>query len=340
MTVSNLYLFKRPNGFWYVLYTADGRKKWKSTKCRERSDALRKLTEFKELIKSKPVTNQLSSFTDDFLSYASATYAKASVDIFKVGLRNLQAISGDCKLTSITSRHVDQYKAERLRAVSPTSVNVELRALRAILNIALRWNLLETNPFSKMKCIKIPETTPIFFSKDDFQRFMDAVGDHWMKDSFLFAVMTGMRRGEVLNLKWSDVKLEEKIAHIQSSPTYRVKAGKSRTIPLGDIVLNLLERRAKTSKSEFVFDYDGKMIKGDHIARQFKKFVLKAGLNKKLHFHSLRHTFATWLVQGRVSIYEIQKLLGHSDISMTQIYSHLVSSELHDAVNRISVRVD
>lgn len=104
MTVSNLYLFKRPNGFWYVLNTAGGRKKWKSTKCRERSDALKKLT---ELIKSKPVTNQFSSFIDDFLSYASATYAKASVDIFKVGLRNLQAVSGDCKLTSITYRHVD-----------------------------------------------------------------------------------------------------------------------------------------------------------------------------------------------------------------------------------------
>lgn len=109
----------------------------------------------------------------------------------------------------------------------------------------MHWNLLETNPFNKMQCIKISETTPIFFSKDDFQRFLDAVGNNRMKDAFLFAVMTGMRRGEVLNLKWSDVKLEKKIAHIQSSTTYRVKAGKRRTIPLGDLVLKLFERFAR-----------------------------------------------------------------------------------------------
>lgn len=340
MTVSKLYLFKRSNGFWYVLYTLDGRTKWKSTNCKNRSDALKKLSELDALLKSKPKPISFSSFIQDFLSYASVAYAKASCDIFRVALRNLQIISGDCRLTSLTYRHVDLYKAERLKSVSAASVNVELRALRTILNIAVRWNLLEANPFSRMQLVKIPETIPVFLTKDDYHKFMEVVGDHWSKDVFLFAVLTGMRRGEILNLKWGDVKLTERIAHIQSSLTYRVKAGKRRTIPLSDLAIKLLERRAMLSKSEFVFDMNGEGIKGNCVAKRFKKFVRIAGLNEKLHFHSLRHTFATWLVQEKVSIYEVQKLLGHSDISVTQIYSHLVSNELHDAVNKISVAAD
>ena len=111
MTVSNLSLFKRPNGFWYILFTVDGRRKWKSTKCTERSDALKRLTEFNELTKPKPPANRLSSFTKEFLQFSSSTYAKASVDLFRVSLRNLSAISGDCMLTEISPRHIDHYKA-------------------------------------------------------------------------------------------------------------------------------------------------------------------------------------------------------------------------------------
>lgn len=342
MTASQVYLFKRPNGFWYILYNADGRTKWKSTKCVNRGDALKKLTEFKELLKTKPKpsSNSFSSFTEEFLQYAEATYAKTSVDIFKVALRNFQSIVGDCQLASLNYRHVDLYKADRLRLVKPTTVNIELRSLRAILNVAVRWGMLEANPFSKMRQVRIPERMPLSFSKEDFQKFMQAVGDHCMRDVFLFGVITGMRRGEILNLKWSDIDFQEKLAYIQSSTTYRVKAGRRRTIPLGDTAMRLLERRFATRQSDLVFDYNGESFKGDHIAKRFKRFVRKAGLSEGLHFHSLRHTFATWLVQDRVSIYEIQKLLGHSDISVTQIYSHLVSSELHDAVNKISITLD
>lgn len=136
---------------------------------------------------------------------------------------NLQALSGDCKLTTITSRHVDLYKAQRLQVVAPTSVNVELRALRTIFNIAMRWNLLEVNPLSKMQLLRVPENTPTFFTRNDCRKFVETVGTHCIKDVFLFAVMTGLRRGEILNLRWAVVRMEDKMVHIQSSETYRVK---------------------------------------------------------------------------------------------------------------------
>lgn len=337
MPTSNLLLFKRSNGFWYIIQTANGRQTWKSTKCTDKREALKKLTEFKSVAKEKPAPNRLYEFINDFLSYARSTYAKASIDIFLVCLRNLQAITGDCKLTAISFKHVDLYKATRLKAVSPVSVNVELRSLRTIFNIAQRWGHIETNPFVKVQLVRIPELMPAFFTKETFQRFLGAMGNHHLRDLFVFAVLTGLRRGELLNLKWSDIDFERRTAQIQSSVNYRVKAGKRRVVPLSEQAVELLKSRKANARCEFVFDYRGRQMLGNHMTHVMKKYVLKAGLDKRLHPHSLRHTHATWLVQNRVSIYEVKELLGHSSVTMTSRYSHLVSSELHDAVNRIDL---
>jgi site-specific recombinase XerD len=62
--------------------------------------------------------------------------------------------------------------------------------------------------------------------------------------------------------------------------------------------------------------------------------------NHRLHLHSLRHTFASWLVQDGVSLYEVQKLLGHSSIAVTEIYSHLQPEQLHETVNRLKVSLN
>jgi hypothetical protein len=184
MTVSNLSLFKRPNGFWYVIYTVDGRRKWKSTKCKERGDALEKLTAFNELTKPKLPANRLSSFTEEFLRFSTSTYAKASVDIFRISLRNLAAISGDCMLTEISPRHIDHYKAERLSKKSPVTVNVELRSLRTILNYAVRWKLVETNPFARVQLVRIPEMPPLFLRKRNFNCCFQSLTSHGSKISY------------------------------------------------------------------------------------------------------------------------------------------------------------
>jgi site-specific recombinase XerD len=91
---------------------------------------------------------------------------------------------------------------------------------------------------------------------------------------------------------------------------------------------------------EYVFTLNGKKILDGWVSHAFKKAVRKAGVDSRLHFHSLRHTFATWLVQNGVGIYEVQKLLGHSSVAVTQVYAHLAPSELHGAVEKISVSLN
>jgi site-specific recombinase XerD len=108
---------------------------------------------------------------------------------------------------------------------------------------------------------------------------------------------------------------------------------------MSDDVYELLSGlKEPPTKSQVVFARHGGKMKQSYVEHKFKQHIRAAGLRDELKFHSLRHTFATWLVQSGASIYEIQKLLGHSDIKTTQIYAHLAASELHSAVNRISFR--
>jgi integrase len=311
MSVTYLSLFKRSNNIWYIIYNEDGRQRWKSTGCNLKSDALKQLTEFKKFIQSKPKAKFLSEFKQEFLEYSKMNYAKPTVDIFVVGLRNLQLIAGDCLLTHITPRHVDMYKTERMKKVSPVTVNVELRSLRTLFNVALRWNLIENNPFSKMQLMRVPERPPIFFTKEDFQKLILIIKEDWLKEIVIFAVVTGMRRGEILNLRWQEIDLERRIIQVQSTPTFKTKQGKKRTVPLSQTAYQILISRQSHSTCEYVFSLYNHNILGNFMTKKYKDYVRMAGLDESLHFHSLRHT--------------------------TEIYSHLAASELHSAVNKISL---
>jgi integrase len=227
-----------------------------------------------------------------------------------------------------------------MKAVSPVSVNIELRTLRAALYTALRWGLMAENPFKKVPLVHIPEQQPTYLSKEEFQTLLSVVREPWLREIFLIAVCTGLRRGELLNLTWKDVDFQRRLLNIQSGENFKTKAGKRRSVPMSQVVCQLLLARAQRSFDGFVFTVNGRRVVEYFVSHRFKACVRAAGLNEKLHFHSLRHTFATWLVQNGVNIYEVQKLLGHSNISVTQIYSHLVASELHRAVEKISVAVN
>jgi integrase len=339
--LTKLYLFKRSNGFYYILFEEEGRRRWKSTRCTFKADALKVLTQFDELLKTKPKTANLPQFTNDFLEFAKVNYTKPTVDIATIALNHLKTVAGECMLTSLTAQHLDRYKAKRLTdGVSPVTVNVELRALRSIMNVALRWKLLESNPFAGLQLIRVPDVPPAYLSKQDLEKLLNLVNESWLRETILFAVLTGMRRGEIVNLRWQDVDLSRKLVFIQSNPTFKTKQGKRRTIPLSDVAYQMLSAKANHSGNEHVFTANGRGIAESWLTHRFKHYVRKSGLPKGLHFHSLRHTFASWLAMDGVSLYAIQKLLGHSSSTVTQMYSHLQPEELHHTVNKLKIALN
>ncbi len=333
-------LFKRSNGIYYISFQEEGKRKWRSTGQRYKPAALKELFAFEKLrITHKPKTT-LQAFAKDFLAYAETSFSPKTLIIYKAALGRFLSSTGNKLLPSITAKDIDLFRVNRLKEVSPVSVNVELRTLRAAFYTALRWKLIAENPFRKVALVRIPEREPAYFTKEELQRLLSCVSERWLRDLIFAAVCTGLRRGELLNLTWRDVDFSRRLIHVQSNENFRTKWGRRRSLPINETLYQLLWTKAQRSLSEYVFTFEGTLPRESWVSHLFKRYVRKAGLNEKLHFHSLRHTFATWLVQEGVSIYEVQKLLGHSSISVTQVYSHLAASDLHGAVNKISVSLN
>ena len=339
MSISHLSLFKRSNGFWYILYLDEGRTRWKSTGKTLKHEALKVLTEFREHLKKRCPVVLLSEFVTQFQTMQAQSLRQSTIQ--RIYLPSFDAFLGVCgnkALAAYTLRDVETFKRAQLEnKCSPTYVNIQFRSLRAAFNLAVKWQLLRENPFSISSTVKQPEKLPSFLTKGKFNELLAAVREPVLRDVFRFAALTGMRQGEILNLRWAEADLERKLVTVTSSGRFTTKTGKVRVLPMCDVVFDIVSRRKLTASGEYVFHRNGYPLASSYVTHKFKKYVRQAGLSEDLHFHSLRHTFATWLVKDGASIYEVQKLLGHSSVGMTEGYSHLAASELHSVVNRASL---
>jgi integrase len=340
-------LFRRSNGIYYVLIRAGEKIRWISTGERVKTLALGKLVEIlrddstqsKPASKLTPETPQLfSAFIREFRIYADANYAAKTAHLYDVTLKRFLTHVGDKAVMEFSARDADSYKIARSKVVSPVSVSIELRTLRAAFYTAQRWGRINVNPFKGVGLPRIAETQPIYLSQDDLQKLLAQLRHDWMKDVVIFACSTGLRRGELVNLRWEDVQLQEGMIRVQSNGTFRTKSGRLRWVPLNATALQVLQNRLQLRKGDYVFARRGFKIDTGLVTHLFKRAVRAAGVNSAIHFHSLRHTFATWLVQSGASIYDIQKLLGHSSIKVTQIYSHLGSEQLRRTVGLIQIQ--
>jgi len=135
---------------------------------------------------------------------------------------------------------------------------------------------------------------------------------------------------EIINLEWDDVDMKAKLIQVKNKDTFTTKSKKERVIPISKSLKKIL--KGINNKEGFVFSNDGNKFNPTYASRSFKKCVRSSGLDDKIHFHTLRHSFASNLAQRGVNIYIIQKLLGHSNITTTQIYSHLQNENLVKAI--------
>jgi integrase len=131
---------------------------------------------------------------------------------------------------------------KRQRSVS--TVNWELRTLRATLATARRWGLIERNPFAECTLCPVPERSTPYFTTQDFEKLLIAIGERrWLRDAVMFAIQTGLRRGELLSLTWQHVDFTKRLVLIESSQTFKTKGGKRRFVPLSEPALALLRSR-------------------------------------------------------------------------------------------------
>lgn len=144
-----------------------------------------------------------------------------------------------------------------------------------------------------------------------------------------------MRLGEIVNLRWDDnVDLVKGFIHLKNRDNFTLKARGRRSVPLNMTAIRILSAMEKSTA--FVFsDRKGQPLKAGYVSKCFKKQVRQVGLPESIHFHTLRHTGASLLVQQNVPIVYVQKILGHSSVRTTEIYTHNTVEHLQESVGRL-----
>jgi site-specific recombinase XerD len=251
---------------------------------------------------------------------------------------SLTAFFGGRTLAEITPKLIVEYKKGRYAAgLKPASINRELSSLKKAFNLAVReWEWCRENPVSRVSMERENNQRDRWLSVEEELRLLQACAP-WLHDLVTFALHTGMRMGEILELSWRGVDFTRRTVMV-----FRSKNGERRTIPVNETVLHLLKQKAKGRQLSLITQADvsgdlvflsktGTALESGHLRRSLRLALGKARI-EDFHFHDLRHTFATRLVQAGVDIYKVQRLLGHKSPIMTQRYAHHYPESLRDGV--------
>jgi integrase len=281
----------------------------------------------------------LSRFANEFLSNTKGAYTEKTRRVFRSAFNELKRIVGDVSLDKIAERDIERFLTKKKEEASDWTARKHYTALASAFEAATKWGYVTRNPWRAVKKPKAREIYPLHLSKAEFNSFLEAIDDPEFRELCVCALTTGMRQGELVSLRWKDVDLDNKLIHVQNSEVFTTKNKRNRLIPMNEALYHMLSIRKKAGSCDFVFHRNRRRLNPDTVSRKFKSAIRRAGLNDKFHFHSLRHTFATWLVESNVSLYQVQRLLGHRNVSTTQVYSHIKPEQLHDAVNKLTLKI-
>jgi len=256
---------------------------------------------------------------------------------------HLLPVFGGRRLDEITARDVERFKADKVAAgYAPQTVNLHLACLRKLLQCAVVWGMLQTNPMCRVAKLKDRREKWSFLTFEEADRFMAAVPKHWTP-LFLCALRTGMRQGEILGLRWQDVDFSRRMLRVENS-LYKDKLLPTKSYGRRDIRMStdLLEALLplRNNGSDYVFPaQDGGPLHRKTLNRPLAS-ANKGLATKSIRFHDLRHTAASHMVMAGVPIKTIQELLGHSDLKMTLRYAHLTPESRGEAVDLLEKRLE
>lgn len=252
--------------------------------------------------------------------YSAINKAPRSHERDKELRKNLEPVFGDMYLTKISPSQIAEYKVKRRKeGASARTVNLELILMTHAYNLALReWGWVRENPASKVKKEKVSNFIERWLTLEEEGKLLKA-SQEWLQEITVFAINTGLRQSEILDLTWRQVDLNRRTIVI-----YEQKNKGVDTLPLNQNALNVLMQRNQYPHGEdglVFFNTLGKRILTANLWRSFQLAVQKSGI-RRLRFHDLRHTFATRLVQSGVDLLTVQKLGRWREVKMVMRYAH------------------
>jgi len=253
----------------------------------------------------------------------------------------IRPILGHLRLSSITVRDITNFHSKEKERNTAVTANHYLILVKRMFNLAIKWGLMEKNPAAGLDKFKTPPHRERYLTKEELPRFLNALED--MEDQLSMAAIklllfTGCRKGEILSLRWDQVKLDEGRLYLPVT-----KNGRSRSVVLNTKAKEVLETLAEYRRIDDQYLFPSRVGARrkylNDLRKPFMKVCIAAGIDD-LRIHDLRHSFASFAVMAGASLYDVQKLLGHSDISMTQRYSHLPEANLQKASDNVSRIID
>ena len=232
-------------------------------------------------------------------------------------------------LSEITAEDVEKFKAARAQKARKSNVNRELACLKTILAKAVEWDRLRSNPAKKVKLFRVDNRKLVFLDRDECHRLVEAC-PRFLKPIVQVGILTGLRRTRLLRLKWEDVDFKLGVIYVRNA-----KGGKSRELPMGPTLKQVLKSVPHHIASGYVFASPSNGEPWGDLKASFQAAVTKARIEKRVTFHTMRHTFASHLVMAGVDLYTVSKLLGHASIEMTQRYAHLSPDHEKMAMGRL-----
>ena len=324
--------FIRKEGKFYYVYFNLGKKKYKrSTRSTSKkvADDIRKKIEnelatgmFKINNYSPRSQKLLDEFFKEAINYSKTNKSELTVEREEIIFNNFLRFCGVIPITNITIKIVEKYKSylNNEKKFTPNGINIELRHLSAAFSLAVKYGYIVSNPFKNVKKVQIPKKLPRFLTVKQANELLNHTVGKKIYQYILISLNTGARRNEIINLKWEDIDLDNRILKLHG------KGSKDRSVPIPKSLLNFL-RNIKINGKYVVSGTRNK----NEISRQFRNYADEIGLSR-FTFHNLRDTYASWLVQNGVNLKIIQELLGHESIQTTLIYAHLAPENKFEAM--------
>jgi len=211
------------------------------------------------------------------------------------------------------------------KQLSPRSIAVKKSAIKFFYETVIGKNIVT------LKTPKIPKSIPIFLTVDEIRKLFKSTSSKKSKLIMRLLYATGLRVSECVNLKISDLELKDNVAWVRAG-----KGGKDRPIFFSNKLSEELNKYIQTldEKEQYLFPgRDNGHLSTRNIQKIINNTAKKAKIPKKVTAHKLRHSFATHNLDKGVDIRIIQELLGHSDLSTTQIYTHVSKEQLKKVKN-------
>lgn len=248
---------------------------------------------------------------------------------------------GSYELSEINRREVQLFHNALVKeGLSPASADHHVKLMRRVLNLALEWEMVEKNPLRGLKLFMVDNQVENYLSEEQLQRLLEVLRadkNRTVCHILMFLLSTGARLNEALTAQWSQIDEE---AGVWLIPAKSSKSKKPRSVPLNDSALYVLQQLSTRDRSRYLFPSPVKASDAPYgpITRVWYRIRKTAGV-EHLRIHDLRHSFASLLVTGGRSLYEVQKILGHSDPKITMRYARLSNETLRQAANVASVLV-